>query len=190
MHVAARARLVLARRPWVYWAIVVALAAALAVGVNNQLMSLDEARHNWGSTRSVLVADRPLEPGDPIEAHAVDLPVVAIPPGALDDLPDGVQLHQRLGIGEVLTQLDLTATPGPAARARPGTVVVALSDPLSRGVTIGLRVQVAADGLVIAEAATVVEVADDVIFVAVDASAAPMVAVAAQQSIASLLYLP
>ena len=90
----------------------------------------------------------------------------------------------------MLTELDVTAAPGPAARATPGTVVVALSDPLSRGVVIGLTVQVAADGLVIAETATVVDVADDVIFVAVDASAAPTVAVAAQQGIASLLYLP
>ena len=190
MHVAARARLVLARRPWVYWAIVVTLAAALAVGVNDQLTALDEARHDWGSTRSVLVAGRPLEPGDPIEAHAVDLPVAAIPPGALDDLPDGARLRQRVAIGEVLTELDVTAAPGPAARATSGTVVVALSDPLSRGVVIGSRVQVAADGLVIAENATVVEVADDVIFVAVDAAAAPMVAVAARQGSASLLYLP
>jgi hypothetical protein len=190
MHVAARARQFLARRPWVYWAFVAALAATLAVGVNDQLTALEEERRNWGSTRSVLVADRSLEPDGPIEAHAVDLPVAAIPPGALDNLPDGAQLHQRVDIGEVLTELDLTAVPGPAGRAAPGTVVVALSDPLSRGVTIGLKVQVAADGLVIAESATVVEVTDDVIFVAVDASAAPMVAVAAQQGIASLLYLP
>jgi hypothetical protein len=190
MHVAARARLLLARRPWVYWAFVAALASLLAVAVNAEFTSLDEARRSWGSTRSVLVAARPLAPGDPIEAHPVDLPVAAIPPGALDDLPDGAQLRQRVAIGEVLTELDLTAVPGPAARAAIGTVVVALSDPLSRGVTIGLKVQVAADGLVIADSATVVEVADDVIFVAVDASAAPTVAVAAQQGIASLLYLP
>ncbi|HYN34830.1 MAG TPA: hypothetical protein VES40_19555 [Ilumatobacteraceae bacterium] len=190
MHVVARARLVFARRPWLYWAIVAALGTALAVGVNDQLTALEEARRNWGSTRSVLVADRQLEPGDPIETHAVDLPVAAIPPGALDDLPDGAQLHQRVSIGEVLTDLDLTTAAGPAARAAPGTVVVALSDPLSRGITTGLKVQVAADGLVIADSATVVEMADDVIFVAVEASAAPMVAAAAQQGIASLLYLP
>ena len=190
MHVAARARLVVARRPWVYWAIVAALAAALAVGVDNQFTALDEAQRNWGSTRSVLVANGSLEPGDPIVARSIDLPLAAIPPGALDDLPVGARLHQRVGTGEVLTELDVIAARGPASRATPGTIVVALSDPLSRGVTIGLRVQVAADGRVLAESATVVEVADDVIFVAVDASAAPMVAVAAQQGIASLLYLP
>ena len=52
MHVVARARLVLARRPWVYWAVVAALASALAVTVDARLTSLDEARRNWGSTRT------------------------------------------------------------------------------------------------------------------------------------------
>jgi len=190
MHVVARARLVLARRPWVYWAVVAALASTLALAVDARLTSLDEARRSWGSTRTVLVADRPLEPGDALDVHPVDLPVAAVPPGALDDLPGDAQLQQRVGIGEVLTELDLTAVPGPAARAPTGTVVVALTDPLSRGVSIGLKVQVAADGLVIAESATVVDVTDDVIFVAVDEFAAPTVAVAAQQGLASLLYLP
>jgi hypothetical protein len=83
----------------------------------------------------------------------------------------------------------LTTCTGPVV-APTGTVVVALTDPLGRGASIGLKVQVAADGLVIAESATIVEVIDDVIFVAVDASAAPTVAVAAQQGTASLLYLP
>ena len=190
MHVVARARLALARRPWVYWTIIAALASTLAVVVDEQLTSLDDARRGWGATRSVLVAERRLAPGDTVAARLVDLPLAAIPPGALDELPDGVRLHQRVGEGEVVTDLDITALPGPAGRARAGTVVVALSDPLSRGVTIGLNVRVAADGLVLAEEASIVEVIDDVIFVAVDASDAPAVAAAAQQGIASLLYLP
>ena len=94
----------------------------------------------------------------------------------LDALPADARLHRRVGVGEMLTDLDLTAVPGPAARAAPGTVVVALTDPLSRGVSIGLEVQVAADGMVIAESATVVEMIDDVVFVAVDASTAATVA--------------
>jgi hypothetical protein len=190
MHVVARARLVLARRPWVYWTIVAALASMFAVVVDEHLTSLDDARHSWGATRSVLVAERRLAPGDAMAARLVDLPLAAIPPGALGELPDGARLHQRVGEGEVVTELDITALPGPAGRARAGTVVVALSDPLSRGVTIGLSVQVAADGVVLAEAASVVEVVDDVIFVAVDASSAPAVAAAARQGVASLLYLP
>ena len=79
---------------------------------------------------------------------------------------------------------------GPAALADPGTVVVALSDPLARNVVVGLNVQVTADGLVVADAARVAGVVDDVIFVAVSAGDAPTVAAAAQQGIATLLYLP
>jgi hypothetical protein len=68
--------------------------------------------------------------------------------------------------------------------------VVALSDPLARDVTIGLAVQVSADGLVVADDATVTAVVDDVVFVAVRERDGPSVAAAAQQGLASLLYLP
>ena len=69
-------------------------------------------------------------------------------------------------------------------------MVVALSDPLARDVVAGLDVQVTADGLVLADAARVTGVVDDVIFVAVSERDGPAVAAAAQQGIASLLYLP
>ncbi len=90
----------------------------------------------------------------------------------------------------MLTELDVTSRAGPAALAEPGTVVVALSDPLARDVA--RRAARAGGGrrLVLAETAEVTDVADDVIFVAVDDRDAPAVAAAAQQGIASLLYLP
>jgi hypothetical protein len=69
-------------------------------------------------------------------------------------------------------------------------VVVALADPLGRDVAIGLEVQIAADGIVLAGTATIVEVVDDVVFVAVAAGDGAVVAAAAQRGIASLLYLP
>ena len=190
MHVAARARLVLARRPWIYWAVVAVLATLVAFAVNAQLATVAAARSEWGTTRTVLVADEALEPGGPILVTPTELPVAAIATSALSTLPDDARLRQRVGAGEVLTELDVTARAGPAALAEPGTVVVALSDPLSRGVTIGLSVQVTADGIVLAEPATVVDLVDDVIFVAVAAHQAPTVAAAAQQGIATLLYLP
>ncbi len=95
-----------------------------------------------------------------------------------------------MAAGEVLTTLDVTDVVGPAALAEPGTVVVALSDPLARTVVPGLRVEVAADGLVLADSATVTDVVDDVIFVAVSRRDAAAVALAAQQGIAGLVYLP
>ncbi len=62
MHVVAATRLVLARRPWLYWAIVTVLAAGLAVAVHEQSTALDAARDEWRATRTVLVAERALRP--------------------------------------------------------------------------------------------------------------------------------
>ena len=67
---------------------------------------------------------------------------------------------------------------------------MALSDPLCRYLPIGLDVLVAADGLVLAESATVVDLVGEITFVAVAAAEGPAVAAAAQQGLASLLYLP
>ena len=190
MHVAARARLVLARRPWVYWAVVATFAALAVVAVEDQLASIDAERNRWGTTRQVLVARRHHEPGDPLMADLVELPVAALPADALVDAPAGGRIRQRVAVGEVLTAGDVTGVAGPAALAEPGTVVVALSDPLARSVVPGLRVEVTADGLVLAENATVTDVVDDVIFVAVAERDAAAVAAATQQGIASLVYLP
>ena len=190
MHVAASARLVLARRPWIYWAVVATLAALAAAAVHGEMASIAAERDRWGSTRAVMVTRQELEPGDEVAADLVARPIAAIPERALSEAPTGALVRQRVAAGEVLTELDMTRRNGPAALAEHGAVVVALADPLARDVVVGLRVQVAADGLVIARDATVTGVVDDVIFVAVDTGEAPAVAAAAQQGMASLLYLP
>lgn len=190
MHVAARARLVLARRPWIYWAVVAVLSGLAAATVQGQISSVAAERDRWGATRTVLVATEHHEAGDPVVAAPTALPVAALPDAAIDVLPDGAVVRQRVAAGEVLTELDVTGRSGPATLAEPGTVVVALSDPLARDVVIGLSVQVSAGGLVIADDAMISSVVDDVVFVAVRERDGPGVAAAAQQGIASLLYLP
>jgi hypothetical protein len=190
MHVIATTRLVLARRPWLYWAMVIALAAGVALTFNAQLSALDTARASWATTRTVLVAERALQPGDVIETRRVDLPIAAIPPGALERLPDAATLSQRVGQGEVLTDVDVTTQPGPAARADPGTVVVAVPDQSSRAAAVGLRVQVAADGQILASSATIVGVDEGISFVAVPAADGATVAAAARDGLTTLLYVP
>jgi hypothetical protein len=190
MHVAARARLVLARRPWIYWAVVAVLAGLASATVQGQVSSVAAERDRWGVTRTVLVATADLEAGDPVTAASRTLPVAALPDTALDGLPDGAVVRQRVAAGEVLTRVDVSVRAGPATLADPGTVVVALSDPLARDITVGLSVQVSADGLVVAGDARITGVVDDVVFVAVSERDGPGVAAAAQQGIASLLYLP
>lgn len=190
MHVTARARRFLARRPWVYWLIVAAIAAGIAVFFHTRLAAVEQSRAAWGRTQRVLVADGALEPGGPIDVTSVERPVAMLPTGALTELAPDARLRQSVAAGEVLVDLDVATRPGPASMAEPGTAVVGLTDPLSRGVTIGLEVQVAADGVVLAEHGTVVEVVDDVVFVAVPRRDVAMVAAAAQSGRASLVYLP
>jgi hypothetical protein len=190
MHVASRARHVLARRPWIYWVVVAGLAAVAAAALRGELNSIAAERDRWGTTRTVLVASRLHEPGDPVTADAEAVPLAALPHGALGEIPDGAVVRQRVAAGEVLTELDVHRGLGPAALAEAGTVVVAVSDPLARDVSPGLAVQVSADGVVVADSARVTSVVDDVVFVAVNERDGPIVAAAAQQGAASLLYLP
>jgi len=166
------------------------IAASIALVVRDQLGAIDDARNSWGRTRRVVVADVALEPGGVVEVTEVDRPAAMIPDGALTEWPVDAMLRQRVAAGEVLVDLDLATLPGPAALAEPGTAVVALSDPLTRNLTIGLEVQIAADGLLIAEDGVVVDLVDDVVFVAVPTSDAATVAAAAHAGLASLVYLP
>jgi len=190
MHVAARARLVLARRPWIYWAIILALASVVAVTVHGQLGALDDARAQWGTSRRVVVAASDLEPGAPIATRSADLPEALIPAAALAELANDAILRQRVAEGEILTEVDIAARPGPAARAPAGTVVVAVPDPLAKDISLGAPVRIAADGLILAESATVADVTDGFVFVAVEPHDAAAVAAAAQQGLTTLLYLP
>jgi hypothetical protein len=190
MYVATRVRRVLARRPWIYWLCVAALAVFVAVAVGDRLDAIERQRGAWGATRTIFVADGPLEPGDTVVARRVELPVAALPDAALTDLAPDTRMRQRAADGEVLTSFDVVSPPGPAASADAGEVVVTLADPLARNVVVGMDVRVVADGLVLANSGRVTEVVDEVVFVAVDELDGPIVAAAAQQGIASLLYLP
>ena len=169
---------------------VAALATVAAVIVHSEMASIATERDRWGATRTVMIASQRHEPGDLIVAEPATLPVAALPDEALGEIPAGAVVRQRVAQGEVLTALDVTGRAGPAALADGGTVVVAVSDPLVRNVTVGLTVRVSADGVVLADAAMVTGVADDIVFVAVEERDGPSVAAAAQQGIASLLFLP
>jgi hypothetical protein len=190
MHIAARARLVLARRPWIHWSAVAIVAAVAALSVHAHLAALDRSRLEWGASRPVLVARHAAEPGEAVAADAVAVPTAMIPDGALEEWPPGARLTRRVGRGEILTELDLTTADGPAALADPGTAVVAVPDPLAAVATVGSPVLVAADGIVLTERATVVASHDGTVFVAVDRRDAATVAAAVNQRIASLLFLP
>ncbi len=190
MFVIVRLRIALARHAWIRWIIVLSLATAGGWATHQRVSAIDRERDQWGSTSEVLVAATDLEPGGAVDVELVTLPDAAVPPQSLSSLPTDVRLRQHVVAGEILTQADVTATPGPAGRAEPGTAVVGLVDPLARNTTIGLRVHVVSEGVTLTDQATVVDVVDEVTFVAVPAREAAMVAAAAQSGLASLVFLP
>ena len=186
----ARARIFSARHRWLRWAIVVLLAATAGLATHRQLAALEAERAAWGSTVEVIVAGRDLAPGDHITVDTMRVPAAVAPAAALANVPDDVQLRQRVTAGEILTTADITPIPGPAASVAAGMAVVALIDPLARSVAVGLDVDVTSEGVTLTAGATIVSVMDDVVYVAMIERDAPMVAAAAQSGLASLVFLP
>lgn len=187
-------RLALARRPWIRWLAICSVALAASWTVHTQMRRVDDARSLWTDQRIVHVAATDIDPGDELRTEERTLPEAAIPRTALATVPGGAVSRQYIASGEVLTEADVVVGAGPAASADPGLVVVAVSDPLladaSSIVSIGLRVQVHSDGLVLADRATVTAVEGDVVFVAIEVADAPLVSAAAQDRRASIAFVP
>jgi hypothetical protein len=181
---------VLARHPWIFWVVCLAFALAAAAIVTRYVSALDQAARDLGTTRTVIVATADQPPGEPLQSRRVDMPIAIVPPEAIESADADSILRQRVTAGEVVVSADLATPSGPAALADAGTVVVGVTDMLARNVRIGLEVQIAAEGIVLADRAEVVDLADDVIFVAVESGSAPMVALAAHDGSASLLFVP
>jgi len=183
------ARLVLARRPWIRWLTVGAVAAAAGASVHAQLQSLDAARAQWTDQQRVPVATATLSPGDVLVWEWRSIPAVGVPDGVALSIPDGVVARQHLGTGEIIVDADMSVGDGPAAGAAAGRVVVPVSDPLVTSPAVGLDVTIYSDGLVLADEARIVQVDGAVVFVEVDATDAPMVAAAAQTRQASIAFV-
>lgn len=183
-----RVRLFLARRPWVRWMCVAAIAGLAAFVVHDRMSGIDAARREWAERVSVPIATEAAAPGAPVTWAWRELPAIAVPDGVAD-VPDRASARRHIGRGEIIVAADLEAGPGPAGAADAGEVVVPISDPLVTDPEVGVAVAVYSDGLVLAPAARIVHTDVDVVFVAVDASEAPIVAAAAQTRQASLGFI-
>ncbi len=186
-------RLAVARRPWIRWLAIALTAAGAGVLVFGQLNAVENARRSWIEQRTVLIASRHHEPGEPLNVVERRLPVGAVPESAVQELDPGTLSTQRVAAGEVVTSTDVAHGSGPAAAADDGDIVVAIADPLlgeaSQQLAIGLPVAVHSEGAVLAERAQIVAIESGVVFVALDASDAPSVSAAAQLRLASLAFL-
>lgn len=188
----ARARHVLARRPWLYWLIVVALGAGAALLTASALAGIDTARRAWGTTRAVVVATADLVPGQPLagRTEVVARPAPTVANGALTAVPADAIARQHVLAGEVVVDADVAATGGPAALIPDGWRGVPVAEPVPSGATVGDRVSAVASGAVLAADGIVVAQAADTLVVAVPGAEAAAVAAASATGELVLLLVP
>jgi hypothetical protein len=181
MSLPARLRLVLARSPWLYWAIVATLAGCAGLLVMRAADSVAAARDHWGQARRVLVATREVQPGDPlvIAAELRALPAPMIPVGALTEIDAGAVARQHIATGEVVVAHDQSPTATPQSLIPTGWLAAAIAERVPSGARVGDRVIVATGGVVIADEGLVVGLVGQGLLVAVPADAAAQVANAA-----------
>jgi len=191
MNPLARVRHVLARRPWLYWLAVSALAIACGLVAARAVAAVEDERQAWGSPRTVVVAAHDLAPGDALDGATLKLavPLPLVPPDALAATPAGAVARQRVAAGEMLVGHDIAATAGPQALIPPGWQAVAVAEPVATGAGVGDRVVAAGGGIVLAPSGVVVAVLAEGVLVAVPSADAPAVAQAATTGELTLLLL-
>jgi hypothetical protein len=182
MRQLAKVRRVLARRPWIYWTIVAAVAAAGAIATLSALRGVDDERARWGDTDTVLVATRDVAAGEALAVVERRYPVAMIPPAAVESLDIGAAARHRVAAGEIVVDVDVAASTAPRSLIPPGWLGVAVVETVASGATVGDRVVVASEGVRLADDALVVGRGDGVVIVAVPADEAPTVAAASSST--------
>lgn len=178
-----------ARHPWAYWAVAAGLAIGAAAAARSHTAGIESARTTWGTQRSVWVAARDLAPGEALLVERRVVPAAVVPVGALDDVAGRVA-RQQIGAGEIVLGLDVAATTGPRALIPPGWLAVPVVESPATGATIGDRVRVASEGVVLAADALVVGHHADTTLVGVPADDATLVAAAGELGRITLLLVP
>jgi hypothetical protein len=182
-------RRALARRPWIQWAVIVVVATLAAASAHGRLLRVDAERDSWGLGHPVLVATGPIEIGEQLRVELRKLPAAAIPEGAIGDA-DGLVARQRIGTGEIITDVDVTTGSGPQAMTPDGWLAVPVVESPRSGADLGDHVQVASDGFVLSTDAIVVGSFDEVTLLAVPAGEAPLLPAADAAGSLTLLLKP
>lgn len=189
MSIAARLRQILARSPWLYWAIVAALAGSAGLFVMRATGGVEAARQSWGEPRRVLVAGSDVEPGSHLDGLVTSrqLPSPMVPADAVMELDAGAIARQRIAAGEVIVSHDVAPNAAPQSLIPDGWLAVAVAEPVASGARVGDEVAVSAGGVVVAAEGAVVGFAGDALLVAVPADEAPQIAHAATAGDVALL---
>jgi Flp pilus assembly protein CpaB len=168
--------------------------AVVGVGVHHEFRPADATRRAWGSSTPVVVVTAPVPAGTRLRSPAVvvrPMPLGIVPEGALQQLPTSGRATIDLAPGQVLTAAMVDRSRrGPVAGALPaGTVgVVVGTGPLRPAVSPGDHVDVVATDTT-ARRATVVQVSDDAVTLAVRPAEAAAVGSAALVGPVALILL-
>lgn len=184
-----RLRRVSARRPWLQWVAIGALAVAVAASVHDEMSRLDAARDALGRTREVLVSTRAVHAGEPVPWRRVDVPLGLLPDAPYEGGDHQLARHD-IGAGEILVTSDVMAIDGPLSLAPSGWLVVPVVESPPSGARPGDRVRAASEGVVLVAEAIVVGGVDDVTLLATPEADAPLLAFASDQGGLSLLLVP
>jgi hypothetical protein len=161
----ARLRLLLARRPWIYWTVATAVAALAAWAVHAAIDAAHREQHRWGTARTVWITDRPVDRGDRISASARTVPIAVVPDDAVDEAPSQFAAHP-LGGGQIVVTGDLARSPPPD-----DSIVIAIAIGSAPVVLPGDRVTLIGGGAVLCTG-TVDHVTDQTVDVAVTTACA------------------
>ena len=196
-------RRLLARRPSLFWAAAVALAAVTGLTVARLLADAREAAARWGVLRPTLVATTDLVPGSvlgPGDAEVRELPAALVPATSLDHPAEGKTVAAPIYPGEpvVAERLAPAGLSPVAAALRPGTRGIAVPAgvaalPLEVGDAVDVLVTFAPDTIgdgeptfAVARSAAVVSVGDEAVTLGVTEEEATRVAFALTAGVVTL----
>lgn len=189
-RVAAGLRRTAARRPWIQWLVIVALAGSAAAVAHRRMAAIDAARDGWGDAVPVWVARGDAEVGEPLATTRAEAPRAMVPDGAVTFDPAGLVARQRIGPGEIVTTVDVMPLGDLASLTPDGWLVTPVDERPASGASAGERVRVVSGGFVLAEQGVVVGAIDHVTLVALPADVAPLVPAAAESGDVTLLRIP
>lgn len=161
MFLLPRLRLLLARRPWLYWLCAASCTAIAVGGVAAARGAADEERRAWGDTREVWVTTADVAAGAALAPERRSYPVAMVPPDAVTSWPGPAVAAHPLATGEVVVAGDL-AGDGAIPSGWAAFLVPAASD---TGWVVGTRTALfgtgshLCDGVITAATADTVEVA-------------------------------
>jgi hypothetical protein len=161
MSLLPRVRLELARRPWLYWLFAGTCAAFAWASVAGAQSAADDARRQWGTSRTVYLAASAVSAGEPLTVIRQEYPSAMVPAAAVTAVAPGALAAHPLAEGEILTAADLAG----GATAPPRWSVFAVDSAGTPALLPGDEVSVFGqgtlwcDGMVVAAGPDVVEVA-------------------------------